>query len=293
LVLCHEAGSAYSPESHLRPHYYRVLRQEARKRGEEVDYATYGLDAVTRGCLGGTSFCFISHVGVVQPCGYLELNCGDLKKASFRDVWETRRCFGAFEIFPLTRASAAGASICGFAAVAVPGPTRQPVISWKKNPFACINRLGERPMDELDRKILNSIQSEFPVAVRPYGNWVNAWISRRMRFFLRVKRLKEEGVIRRIGGNFHSSKLDFASTLCAAKVPEENLKRFVEVVNRYPGVTHNYLRNHEYNVWFTFIAPSMGAIEEALQEISKITGVKKVHSLPALRMFKIKVDFEV
>jgi AdoMet-dependent heme synthase len=75
------------------PHYYRVLRQEARKRGEKVDYATYGLDAVTRGCLGGTSFCFISHVGVVQPCGYLELNCGDLKKSSFRDVWENSEVF--------------------------------------------------------------------------------------------------------------------------------------------------------------------------------------------------------
>jgi siroheme decarboxylase len=148
-------------------------------------------------------------------------------------------------------------------------------------------------MDELDRKILNSIQSEFPVAVRPYEELGKRLDLSEDETFLRVKRLKEEGVIRRIGGNFHSSKLDFTSTLCAAKVPEENLKRFVEVVNRYPGVTHNYLRNHEYNVWFTFIAPSMGAIEEALQEISKITGVKKVHSLPALRMFKIKVDFQV
>jgi len=70
------------------PHYYRVLRQQAHKRGERVDYATYGLDATTRGCLGGTSFCFISHVGVVQPCGYLDLDCGDLKKSSFREIWE-------------------------------------------------------------------------------------------------------------------------------------------------------------------------------------------------------------
>jgi AdoMet-dependent heme synthase len=75
------------------PHYYRVLRQEAHRRGEKVDYATYGLDAVTRGCLGGTSFCFISHGGVVQPCGYLELNCGDLSQASFRDIWEKSEVF--------------------------------------------------------------------------------------------------------------------------------------------------------------------------------------------------------
>jgi siroheme decarboxylase len=148
-------------------------------------------------------------------------------------------------------------------------------------------------MDELDRKILNSIQSDFPIAVRPYEELGKQLDLSEGEVFLRIKRLKEEGVIRRIGGNFHSGKLDFTSTLCAAKVPDEKLKPFVEVVNRYPGVTHNYLRNHEYNVWFTFIAPSMGAIETALEEISEITGVKEVHSLPALRMFKIKVDFQV
>ncbi len=70
------------------PHYYRILRQEAGRKGEEVKFETYGLDAVTRGCLGGTSFCFISHEGVVQPCGYLDVNCGDLRRSGFRAVWE-------------------------------------------------------------------------------------------------------------------------------------------------------------------------------------------------------------
>jgi AdoMet-dependent heme synthase len=75
------------------PHFYRVLRQEAHKKGEKVDYATYGLDAMTRGCLGGTSFCFISHVGTVQPCGYLELQSGDLKESTFKEVWENSSVF--------------------------------------------------------------------------------------------------------------------------------------------------------------------------------------------------------
>ena len=75
------------------PHYYRILRQEAHKRGEKVDYETYGLDAMTRGCLGGTAFCFISHQGIIQPCGYLELNCGDLKQASFEDIWNSSATF--------------------------------------------------------------------------------------------------------------------------------------------------------------------------------------------------------
>ena len=75
------------------PHYYRILRQEADRKGEQVDFATYGLDAVTRGCLGGTSFCFISNQGVVQPCGYLEKNCGSLKEDSFEVVWKESAVF--------------------------------------------------------------------------------------------------------------------------------------------------------------------------------------------------------
>jgi heme b synthase len=75
------------------PHFYRILRQEAHKRGERVSYETHGLDAVTRGCLGGISFCFISYEGIVQPCGYLELKCGDLKESSFREVWENSEVF--------------------------------------------------------------------------------------------------------------------------------------------------------------------------------------------------------
>jgi heme b synthase len=75
------------------PHYYRILRQKAHAKGEKVDFETYGLDAVTRGCLGGISFCFISHDGIVQPCGYLELNCGDLKISSFDSVWDNSEIF--------------------------------------------------------------------------------------------------------------------------------------------------------------------------------------------------------
>jgi len=81
------------------PHYYRILRQEARKKGEKVDIATYGLDAVTRGCLAGTSFVFISNTGVVQPCGYLELNCGDLKQHPFPVVWRDSKIFNQLRDF--------------------------------------------------------------------------------------------------------------------------------------------------------------------------------------------------
>ena len=75
------------------PHYYRILRQRAKNDGRTVSFQTHGLDAVTRGCLGGTGFCFISHTGIVQPCGFLQLNCGDITQTSFATIWNTSEIF--------------------------------------------------------------------------------------------------------------------------------------------------------------------------------------------------------
>ena len=148
-------------------------------------------------------------------------------------------------------------------------------------------------MDDIDRAIINEIQSDFPIEARPFQELGNRLKLSEDEILGRVKRLKEDGVIRRIGGNFNSKKLNFTSTLCAAKVPEAKIDEFVKAVNRYPGVTHNYLRNHEYNIWFTFIAENMAIINDAIKEITILTGVTEIRNLPAVKMFKIKVDFEV
>ena len=148
-------------------------------------------------------------------------------------------------------------------------------------------------MDDIDRAIINIIQSDFPISARPYLEIGDKVHLGEQEVFERVRSLKKKGIIRRIGGNFDSRQLNFSSTLCAAKVPQEAIDGFVKAVNRYPGVTHNYLRDHEYNVWFTFIAPSMAHIGKALEEISRTTGVTEIRSLPAVKMFKIRVDFEV
>jgi heme b synthase len=75
------------------PHYYRILRQRARKEGKKITFESHGLDAVTRGCLGGIGFCFISHRGDVQPCGYLTLDCGNVREQSFADIWDSAEVF--------------------------------------------------------------------------------------------------------------------------------------------------------------------------------------------------------
>jgi DNA-binding Lrp family transcriptional regulator len=148
-------------------------------------------------------------------------------------------------------------------------------------------------MDDIDRDIINKIQTDFPITPRPFAELGERFNLSEQDVIERLERLKSDGVIRRIGGNFHSRKLGFTSTLCAAKVSDDALQKFIRCVNGYPGVTHNYLRNHKYNVWFTFIAPSMEFIERTLKDISKKTGVNEILNLPAIRMFKIKVDFEV
>ena len=75
------------------PHYYRILRQRAKQDGTPVTFKTHGLDAVTRGCLGGTGFCFVSHRGTVQPCGFLDVNCGNVTRTSFVDIWQSSTVF--------------------------------------------------------------------------------------------------------------------------------------------------------------------------------------------------------
>jgi heme b synthase len=81
------------------PQYYRILRQEASSRGQKVNAKAMGLDAITRGCLAGISYCFISHVGMVQPCGYLEIDSGDLRKLPFSRIWHDSPVFNELRDF--------------------------------------------------------------------------------------------------------------------------------------------------------------------------------------------------
>ena len=148
-------------------------------------------------------------------------------------------------------------------------------------------------MDSIDKDLLNAIQSGFPLTPRPFMELGEKLGISESEVIGRIKSLKDEGIIRRIGGNINSRKINFTSTLCAARVPEEKIDKFVEIVNGYKGVTHNYMRSHRYNVWFTFIAPDREYIEKALNDISEKSGVKNILNLPAVKMYKIKVDFEV
>lgn len=148
-------------------------------------------------------------------------------------------------------------------------------------------------LDDIDKAILNRIQSEFPITARPYRAIADEFGLAEEEVLQRLARLKEDGIIRRIGGNFVPDKLGFVSTLCAARVPEEQIAQFSKIVNGYAGVTHNYQRDNHFNIWFTFIAPSMEEIESNLKKISRETGITEILNLPATKVFKIRAHFDL
>lgn len=95
------------------------------------------------------------------------------------------------------------------------------------------------------------------------------------------------------GGLFNSRKLGYTGTLCALRVPHEDIERVAGIINEYHGVTHNYLRNHEYNMWFTMLAESENKLDELLTEIRQKTGITQILNLPAVNLFKVRVNFNL
>jgi len=148
-------------------------------------------------------------------------------------------------------------------------------------------------MDEIDKQLLNLLQTEFPIAEEPFKEIGEMVGISEEEVLERVRILKEHKIIRRIGAIFDLRKLGYVSTLCAARVPDDRIADFVTIVNAYTGVTHNYRRNHEYNVWFTFIAPSEEELQSSIGEIKEKTGIRDILSMRAIRTFKIDATFDV
>lgn len=147
-------------------------------------------------------------------------------------------------------------------------------------------------LEKLERRVLEIIQQDFPITSHPYKELGDRLGATEDEVFGAVQSLCEKGIIRRLGGSFDSRKIGYKSTLAALSVPRDRLDEVVAIVNGYPGVTHNYEREEEYNVWFTLIAPSDEAIESTIAEISERAG-SPVLNLPATHIFKIKVNFSL
>jgi DNA-binding Lrp family transcriptional regulator len=153
-------------------------------------------------------------------------------------------------------------------------------------------RIPDFSLDDTDCRILDSIQTDFPLVSRPYAVIGERCGTGEEEAFRRVRALRERGLIRRLGAVFDSGRLGYVGVLCAAKVPPDRLATFTAAVNALAGVTHNYLRRHAYNIWFTCTAPSSEALDDMIDGLARRTEIA-IARFPAERMYKIKVDFRM
>ena len=148
-------------------------------------------------------------------------------------------------------------------------------------------------IDQMDKQLLNLIQSDFPITERPFQDLGQQLGISEEEVLERITELSHSGVIRRLGGLFDSRRVGYKGTLCALQVPEAEIEQVAEVVNSYPGITHNYLRSHDYNMWFTLLAPSDERINDILNEIKAKTGLHNMLILPALEIYKVLVKLNL
>ena len=149
-------------------------------------------------------------------------------------------------------------------------------------------------LDDFDRRLLTALQKEVPLETRPFLKIAGAVASSEAEVLQRVRRLKdEEKVIRQISAIFDTKNLGYKSTLVAMKFDEPDLDRGAEVINQHPGVSHNYKRNCDFNLWFTVAVPPQDTIEDHVNRLHELSGSKRTLILPTLRLFKIGVKLDL
>ena len=150
-------------------------------------------------------------------------------------------------------------------------------------------------MDDLDRQVLEALQYDFPLSERPYEVLAQRLSLDTDVLWQRVERLLEQGVIRRLGASIDSRKLGFCGTLVAVRVRPDMVERAAGVIDRHPEVTHSYLRDHEFNIWFTIVAPDSSRIEKILHDVCRELSLEPsdILNLPMKRMFKLDARFNV
>jgi DNA-binding Lrp family transcriptional regulator len=151
------------------------------------------------------------------------------------------------------------------------------------------------PLDDVDRKLLNLMQGSFPIAPRPYRHVAELGGVSETEVMSRVQRLLEKRIIRQVTPIFDTRALGYSSMLVAAKVDPEHPHRAAQIINEHPGVSHNYLRNHEFNLWFTIATEpdSKLGLDGTLEVLARESGAESVRQLPTLKLFKIRMDLEM
>src|ERR671918_2328960 len=148
-------------------------------------------------------------------------------------------------------------------------------------------------IDSLDKQLLNEIQWQFPLVDRPFLKISKRYNISEDEVLERIRLLKRIGLIRQINAIFDTRRLGYKSTLVAFSVLQDKLEQVANEVNRHPGVSHNYERNHEYNMWFTLAVPPGSDMKQELDRMVSFEGVIKHRVLPTLKLYKIGVRLDM
>jgi siroheme decarboxylase len=151
------------------------------------------------------------------------------------------------------------------------------------------------PLDEADKRLMNLLQSSFPLEPQPYALIAEQAAIPLDEVKTRTRRLLDERIIREITPIFDTRALGYSSMLVAAKVDSDNPQRAAKIINEHPGVSHNYLRTHEFNLWFTIATPpdSELGLERTLEVLRRLTAAESIRQLPTLVLFKINMNLEM
>ena len=148
-------------------------------------------------------------------------------------------------------------------------------------------------LDDLDRALLNALQWDSPVDPRPYATLAERLGTTEDDVCARVTRVKEQGILRQLSAIFDTRALGYGSSLVAAKVDPDHIDAAAEVISQHPGVSHNYKRNHDYNLWYTLAVPPGASLDEHLDVLHRDSGSLVTRKLPTLTLYKIGVKLDM
>ena len=148
-------------------------------------------------------------------------------------------------------------------------------------------------MDDLDKQILNEIQWTFPLVSQPFDEIAKKFDISPEVVKERLQNLKKSGILRQLSAIFDTRRLGYKSSLVAMEIEPDKLEHVANQINRHPGVSHNYERNHQFNLWFTLATPPGSDLKTEVDKFKKIPGILKIRMLPTIKLFKIGVKLEM
>jgi DNA-binding Lrp family transcriptional regulator len=148
-------------------------------------------------------------------------------------------------------------------------------------------------MGKLDKELLNEIQWTFPLVTRPFDTIAKKFDVTPEIVKEHLNSLKKVGVLRQLSAIFDTRKLGYTSSLVAMEIESDKLEHVASQINRHPGVSHNYERDHQFNLWFTLAVPPGSDLKSEIDKFNVLKGIKKVRMLPTLQLFKIGVKLDM